>query len=255
MESGRLVLWGKISEQTPAAFHLYQNTSVGFIKIRELKGLCGHEIVLLLSVKLHDKEFLAVSCGYCQKIRLLDVQTAEVIVAFYHPKYRPSVMSHGEKGVMFVLHGGNELSLLELNSGKVPFNGHKKAIQLGVDRYHGFHYIPNPYNLLVLSWWKDSIIRAVSLEARQNKWEVKGKVDGKIFFPHGLLFSLQHGLLVADGINCRVLVLHPRDGSHLQTFQFNQEIGTVYELGLHSDKLVIFHRVGSKEKVSYLPIN
>ena len=182
------------------------------------------------------------------------MEIGKVILAFYHPKYRPSVMSHGEKGVMYVLHGGNEFALLELNSGKVPFNGHKKSIYLRIDRYHGFQYIPDPYNLLGLSWWKDSIIRAVSLETRQEVWEIKGEVDGKIIFPRGLLFSPQQVLLVADGTNCRVLVLHPGDGSHLQTIQFNQTIGTVYELGLLANKLVVFHRIEFKEKVSYLSI-
>ena len=103
---------------------------------------------------------------------------------------------------MYVLRGENELSLLELNSGQVPFNGKKRNIQLGMEKYHGFHYIQNPYNLLLLSWWEDSILRAVSLETEQKAWEVKGDVDGKMFFPHGLLFSAQHQvLLVADGRN------------------------------------------------------
>ena len=255
MKSGIIVFWGKTSEQTPAAFHLYQNTSTGFTKLREVKRLCQHEIVLLLPVAMDNKDLLAVSCGYCQMIRLLDTGTEKVTVAFYHPGYRPSVMSHGGRDVMYVLHGGNELSLLELNSGQVPFNGKKRKIQLGMEKYHGFHYIQNPYNLLLLSWWEDSIIRAVSLETEQKAWEVKGEVDGKMFFPHGLLFSVQHRvLLVADGRNSRVLVLHPGDGSHLQTIQLDKAVDTVYELGIHSNKLVIFHRAGLEEKVSYLSI-
>ena len=152
MESGIIVFGGKTSEQTPAAFHLYQNTSTGFIKLREVKRLCQHEIVLLLPVAMDNKDLLAVSCGYCQMIRLLDTGTEKVTVAFYHPGYRPSVMSHGGSDVMYVLHGGNELSLLELNSGQVPFNGNKRKIQLGMEKYHGFHYIQNPYNLLLLIW-------------------------------------------------------------------------------------------------------
>ena len=255
MESGIVVLWGKSSEQAPAAFHLYQDTSTGFAKLRELKRLCQHEIVLLLPVTMNNKELLAVSCGYCQMIRLLDTGTEQVIVAFYHPKYRPSVMSHGDMDVLYVLHGGNELSLLELNSGQVPFNGKKRNIQLGMEKYHGFHYIPNPYNLLLLSWWEDSLIRAMSLKTEQKAWEVKGEVDGKMFFPHGLLFSAHHQvLLVADGRNHRVLAIHPRDGSHLQTIQLDQSVDAVYELGVHTNNLVMFHRVGLVEKVAYLSI-
>ena len=60
LESGIIVFWGKTSEQTPAAFHLYQNTSTGFIKLREVKRLCQHEIVLLLPAAMDNKE--SISC-------------------------------------------------------------------------------------------------------------------------------------------------------------------------------------------------
>ena len=83
MESGIVVFWGKTSEQTPATFHLYENASTGFIKIREVKGLCEHEIVYLLPVTMNNMESLAVACFSCEMIRLLNLETEEVTVAFH----------------------------------------------------------------------------------------------------------------------------------------------------------------------------
>ena len=66
-------------------------------------------------------------------------------------------------------------------------------------------------------------------------------VDSRQCCSHGILFSPQHQvLLVADGTNCRVLVLHPRDGSHLQTIQLGNALDDdgLADLCLHQNKLV-----------------
>ena len=96
----------------------------------------------------------------------------------------------------------------------------------------------------------------MSAETGEKVWEVKGEVDGVECYPHGMLFSPQHQvLLVADGENCRVLVLHERDGSYLQTIQLDREMGVITELCLHQNKLVVRHKAGGKEKVSYFSVN
>ena len=96
----------------------------------------------------------------------------------------------------------------------------------------------------------------VSAETGEKVWKVAGEVDGEMIEPHRLLFSPQHQvLLVADGENSRVMVLHPRDGSHLQTIQPDQNMGAIYELCLHQNKLVVWHGDGSKVKLSYFTIN
>ena len=105
MESGLVVLCGKTSRRTPAAFHMYQNTPDGFIKTREIKGLCEHEErVFLLPVRVKNKELLAVSCWSYRWIRLLDTETEEVTVAFNNQQYYPAHMCHGEGDVMYVWH-------------------------------------------------------------------------------------------------------------------------------------------------------
>ena len=259
MESGIVVLWGKTSEQTPAAIHLY-NTSTGFTKLPEVKGLCQHDQQYLLPVTMNNKELLAVSCGLCRIIRLLDVETRDATVAFHDSRFCPVYMSHGEGDVMYVVvHAlkGAKSPVLELNTAQVPFTGPVRTIQSGMKMYFGMCYIPSPHRLIVLSDNYDpGLIRAVSAETGEKVWEVKGEVDGVECRPHGMLFSPQHKvLLVADGRNCRVLVLHPEDGSHLQTIQLDREMGVIAELCLHQNKLVVHHHDGRKEKVSYFSIN
>ena len=255
MKSGVVVLWGKTSEQTPAAFHLYNNTSTGFTKIREVKGLCEHDFPTLLPVTMNNTEFLAVACPACHMIRLLNLETEEVTVAFHDQRVYPAVMSHGEGDVIYLVHSVKGLPVLELNTGRLPFSKLSRTIQSGMETYYSMHYIPSPHRLIVLTWWKDSMIRAVSAETGEKVWDVMGELDGRMIQPHSLLFSAQHQvLLVADGSNNRLLVLHPRDGSHLQTIQLDQYMGVMGELCLLQNKLV-HHHAGSKEKVSYFSIN
>ena len=254
MESGIVVLWGKPSEQTPAAFHLY-NTSTGFTKLPEVKGLCEHDRQNLLPVTMNNKELLAVSCPYCEMIRLLDVENEDVTVAFHDSRFYPGVMSHGEGDVMYVVHGVKGFPVLELNTAQVPFTGPVRTIQSGMEEYFGLCYIPSPHRLIVLSDHHPGIIRAVSAETGEKVWEVKEEFDGVQCYPHGLLFSPQHQvLLVADGWNCRVLVLHPGDGSHLQTIQLDREMRVIADLCLHQNKLVVHHYDDHKHKVSYFSI-
>ena len=252
MESGIVVLRGKTSELTPAAFHLY-NTSTGFTKLPEVKGLCEHDQQNLLPVTMNNKELLAVSCPDCQMIRLLDIETGDVTVAFHDSRFYPGWMRHGEGDVMYVVPKG--APVLELNTTQVPFTGPVRTIQSGMEMYYSMCYIPSPHRLIVLSD-NTGLIRAVSAETGENVWGVKWEVDGVQCEPHGMLFSPQHQvLLVADGRNCRVLVLHPGDGSHLQTIQLDREMDAIIELCLHQNKLVVHHNAGGKEKVSYFSIN
>ena len=257
MESGIVVLRGKTSEQTPAAIHLY-NPSTGFTKLPEVKGLCEHDLQYLLPVTMNNKELLAVSCPLCRMIRLLDVENEDVTVAFHDSRFYPGWMSHGEGDVMYVVHAVKGAKLvLELNTAQVPFTGPVRTIQSRMETYFGMCYIPSPHRLIVLSDnAPGNTIRAVSAETGEKVWQVKGEVDGVQCEPNGMLFSPQHQvLLVADGVNSRVLVLHPGDGSHLQTIQLDRKMGVITELCLHQNKLVVKHNVGGKQKVSYFSIN
>ena len=166
MDSGLVVMWGKTSEQTPAAFHLYQNTSAGFPKIREVKGLCEHNVyVYLLPVTMNNKQLLAVSCAGCEVIRLLDLETEEVTITFHNKTYYTGRMCHGEEDVIYVAHAvKGAIQVLELQTGHVPFIGPTRIIQSGMKQYYSLHYVPSPNGLVIISGKSARMIRAVSAE-------------------------------------------------------------------------------------------
>ena len=255
MSSGQVVIWGKTSEETPPAFHIFSLRSAGWKKLREVKRLCDHDDnVHILPITVNKKEQLAVSCPDCETIKLYNVDTLQVTNAFHDTNYYPGAMSHGEKGKLYVVHQvKSEKKVMELDCSGKTFSGPNKIVQSGMEWYYGMYYIPSPHRLIVLTYWGDSIIRAVGAETGENVWEVNGEVDGVQCQPCGMQFSPQHQvLLVADGENCRVLVLHPGDGSHLQTIQLGD---VITELWLHQNKLVVGHNGGGKEKVSYFSVN
>ena len=255
MESGLVVLFGKVKQQTPAAFHLYlKDKSGGWKKLAEVRALCEHEeCARLHPVHIEKKELLAVSCSRCHMIRLLETESKVVTVAFLHGKCNPgSICTEGT--TLYALHLVNDqhTSVIELESGGVPFKGPKKKIYSGLATSYSICYIPHPYKLLVFTLNKNpGRIRAVSAETEQKVWQVEGKVAEKACHPHGMQFSQHHQvLLVADGINCRILVLHPKDGSPLQTIQLKPEMHAIVHLHLNHEELIVHHTADRKENVS-----
>ena len=262
MKNGTVVLWGKVSEEVPAAFHLYQKIITRWKKKGEVKGFCEkeHEEWLDLEpLEMKDKELLAVSCQKCRMIRLLDTETEKVTVAFQSQMYFPNAICNGEKCVMYMVNSvkGPNKPVLELSTEQVPITcaGPTKTILSGMKKFHSFSYIPSPYKLLVFSDHSPGTIRAVSVKTGAMVWEVTGEIEGSKCKPHGILFSPEHKvLLVADGKRSRVQVLHPGDGSHLQTIQLESEMGVIIQLGLLQNKLIVHHHAGGRENVSFITI-
>ena len=257
ISSGQVIVKGKTSDEAEAAFHIYNQTSAGWKKVKQIKRLCEHDGVDFLPINVNNKEQLAVSCFHCRTIKLYNLDTLDATIAFHDPKYYPGPMCHGENGKLYVMHsvkGG--VPVLELDCTTLLFTGPSQIIQSGMETLYSIYYIPSPHKLLVFSENNLSIIRAVSAETGEKVWEVRGEVDGKMCYPHGMLFSPQHQvLLVADGRNSRVLVLHPGDGLHLQTIQLDQEMGTIWEMSFHQNKLVVSHHDDSTHHVSCFSVN
>ena len=253
MHSGLIILWGKTSEETPGVFHLYQKTP-GWKKVGELKGLCEHgQFVCVTPCTVKNREFLGVSCPWCHTIHLLDTDSQEIITAFQNPEYYPSLLCKGDGDVMYVVNYVMNNPVFELKIGQIRFTGPQKTIESGMQWIYSMQYIPSN-RLLVFSSWEDKLVRAVSVETGEKVWEVKGEVDSKICCPHGMLFSQQYQvLLVADGWNCRVLVLDPRNGSHQRTLYLHreQEMMKIRHLYLHENELFAHHHVGFQHFVMH----
>ena len=219
---------------------------------RILPVTCKHEGIELLGISFNGQDRLAVSCPKCQNIKLVSLETEETTMAYSSTEYKPDYMCHGEDGELYVNSLGQSYPVMKLDCTNMTFTGPCKTLDSGLDRWcTGMCFIPEPYNYLVFCVASEGLIRAICCESEKLQWLIDGAIDGTTCHPWGLLYLEQHQrLLVCDGTNNRVLLLHPRDGSHLQTVQFSKEIDGIYDVFLQNDQIIMHH----KTNVSYLSI-
>ena len=153
MSSGQVVVWGKTSDEAEAAFHIYNQTSAGWKKVKQIKRLCEHDGGDILFINVNNKEQLAVSCKWCETIKQYNLDTLDVTTAFHDPQYYPGSMCHGENGKLYVAHmvEGGDTPVLELDCTTLPFTGPSQIIQSGMETFYSMYYIPSPHKLLVFS--------------------------------------------------------------------------------------------------------
>ena len=202
------------------------------IQVYKLKGqlwthriitvTCKHEGIELLGLSFKGQDRLAVSCPKCQNIKLVNLETDE--------------------------------TTMKLDCSGLTFTGPSKTLDSGLDRWcSGMCFIPEPYRCIVFSVASEGLMKAICSQSGKLQWLIDGEIGGTTCHPWGLLYLNQHQrLLVCDGANNRVLVLHPRDGAHLQTVQFPKEIDGIYDLFFSNrDNEIVMHH---KTNVSFLTL-
>ena len=222
--------------------------------------ICDHEDgVYIQPISLGEEQPIAISCRQCQIIRLYNPKTNISVTAFSSSEYVPGQMCQGEGDTLLVVNtAAKNNPIFQLNCSRLPFKGHLKVIQTDMADLFSIYFVPFPYKLVVISGATDSShIKAIDTETGKLAWEVRGKIDGEMCHPRGMLYVPQHeALLVADGKRCRVLALSPRDGSHLQTVQFGWTVGVVVHLSWHHYDILCHHiTADKKEKVSLLTLS
>ncbi len=249
-------MFGKTTEADYPAVHIFNgsSSSAKFIKERTQSGLCEHtEYIDLLPVMVQKKQLLAMSCLSCQKIRLYNMKTREITTAFNDPSYYPGQMCEGDGDQIYVVHPQvmSGFPILQLSCSQPQFSLQKTIHSRMKGCYYAICYIPS-HRLIVISNHTPGIVRAVSCDTDQIDWELQGEVQGVQCTPHEMVYSPGHqALLVVDGTNHRVLVVNPGDGSVRQVVQLSAEMGSVAELCLHNQQLVVHHLQGRKVSVSY----
>ena len=213
------------------------------LKERRHKLPCQHGWhIHPLGIVIKSEEKLALSCAMCREIKLLDMRTKDVTIAF-RSEYNVDIMCYGEDNTLFVYCLGDG-SVLELDYSTSSFKL-GRTINSGLSDCTEMCYLPTPYIFLALSVCgedvgEDDIIRVVSVHRDKIMWDLTGVVDGLKMNPAGLLFSPCYGLLVSDMNNSRVLVINPIDGSHLQTINL-PSMGEIYGIFLHHDEVIMRH--------------
>ena len=276
MSSGDVIIWGegpkgilKKMFGNPRAFYVYNKSGGKWKRTQILEPLCRHLKPYLLPVKVKgEEEQLAVSCVDCKAIRLYNLKTGNSTVVFRHVEYRPGRMCHGKPGRIFVLAGTEkaELLVLELDytKGDDEFHIHSKAVTERLYRhYNGMvTYVPSQKEkyVVVSSNIPKKTIRSIPFDKPAPFWEHwyggwERQIDGTEFSPSGMVYSPRHeGLLVADRMNSRVVVLNPVSGNHVQTVPLDDMVGLL-QMCLHGDQIIVWHNEDpfkKKEKISYI---
>ena len=207
----------------------------------------------LLSVEIAGKEYLTISCSECNNIKLMDLQTGGVTIAYIGKKMMK--MCKGEGNTLYVKSVQDQI--LELDCTHPVFSKIKVMnTEMGGNSYYiGLCYVPSPYRYIIST--NGEKIVATACDTNTRVWKIKIGFPIKRFDPHGLLYSQRHhAILVADGNKNRIVVLNPSNGDTLQTLML-PGMGTIVDLCLNNHQLVVKHRSGiiEKNKISFFSIN
>ena len=230
---------GRIVVSTWDSYLLQLSHQKGSITIRkDIKLPCEHIFLYLLCLQVAGREYLALSCGDCKNIKLMNINKQrpssdsqieyEVITAFSGEEvYR---MCHGEENRLFVLLGND--TVLELDTSTKTFIK-VKTIDI---RDGPFSYVPEPHRLIVVSDKNETC--AVSCDDNKVVWKLQ-KDEG--FDPGHSRYTPSHKvLLVADWSKNKVVVLEPGTGLLIQSITLpDDDVCKIRGLCLFNDQVII----------------
>ena len=215
--------------------YFYEPVRFGFSSVF-LQAICqhGYETSILRFV-IDCQEQLIVACAKCQAVKVLNLQTQEVT---------SSIQSDVSMGWHGMYPGGTGRMFVNLLiEGIVELDCRTSGFSDTIKRYQPFMvlsslcYVPEPYNLVIWGIESRNIIKAVRYGTHSQVWKVTDLLGVKCR-PQGMVYSARHDvILVADGNNHRLLVLHPSDGYLITAILFPEEIRDVHVL---NDNVLIF---------------
>ena len=234
---------------------------------RMMKDTCDHDYyVRMLPVVVEGKNRLCVTCPGCEDIKLFSLHSGGCLPAFQDRKYTPYRMCHGREGRVFMHSYSDPFPIVELDVTEQEFTGPTQTLtSMGTWETWGMCYLPEPFNAVVLTDVTGGVIRAISYERDNVMWEVKGKVNDIKIDPRGVTFYPDHQVvLVCDGSNERILVLDPKNGSHMHLIDLGMNaskqenkgrgMGKIMNISLYRDLAVVQHYAHKKFKVSFFNI-
>ena len=234
----------------------------GALRESRLDTPCGHSVDDLLSLQIKGQEYLAVACWECKDIKLIDLaRKISVLSAFSGEKVEK--MCKGEKDRLYVSVVSSEGRILELDCSRTEFK-EVKILSTGLDPYSLCY--ASPHKLLFVCSYDQKSTKVTSVTDNKTKWVFKNEYDGKAINPRGFAYLRRHDrLLVADGVNSRVLVLNPGSGDYVGAIDMTApDIGrpNVYSIRgmlLYNGQIIMRHgsyKTNSKfEKMAYVAVN
>ncbi len=248
--SREVVVWGSKAGST--MIYIFCQIDGKIQQLREVQPSCVCSGVCLVGVIVEKQELLLVGCRECRDLKLINLLSGDVSVAYQKSDFKPLRMCAGEVGKLWVWMVNHEV--VELNCSGYKFTSTGRKIDTKISAC-GLCYLPSPENALIVT----PNISCVSLScgSGEKQWEVEGQLDGKRISPRAVVFSPQYNVvLMVDRFNSRILVLDPTTGSHRQSLNVPGEVGVPGELCLHNDLLFMssYHTGQQCHKISCLSI-
>ena len=240
--TGLPVIYGQTTSKSAIAIFKFYRDEEGSLRRRQIKAPCEHG-VRLLGLEIAGQEFLAMSCGVCENIRLMNLTSEKIRVAFRGKNV--DYMAEGEGGKLYVKLRG-EAKVLELDLVSSTFI-EKKSFDIGVKDVEALNYVPSPHRLIIVNDNNKRSVLATSVDTGKTVWNFDQKVDYKEIEPGELLFIPEHDVILVEDTE-RIHILRSADGQYLQTVD-THELGKLSGLFLCKDKLVILARIEDGQNI------
>ena len=133
----------------------------------------------MLPLTIQDKNYLAVSCEDCHVIRLINLDTEEVIEAYYDNRIYPSITNLASEGSLHVLDYkvGKHCRFHVFNCSTTHFQ-FKHESDIYVNSLRSVCCIP-PHDILIISRPDNRpVVCAISTATSNILWESEEKVNG-----------------------------------------------------------------------------
>ena len=246
LSTGEIVLHGsKVTSYGDNRQKFYIFNKDGQFSGRFIDTLCRHDLFNnILSVTISGREYLCNSCFVCGNIRLIDLQTNEVVVAYYAEIWK---MCHGEKGSIYIANDG-QISILDVTRTTLTLQYTFPEIENV--RPDNMCYIAES-GLLVFSSMK-KLFCAVNTQDDCTVWDASTQLidrSGCEFL--GLIYHPETKMLiVGDHANDMLMVADSETGQVTQSEQLESKI---YDVHLRDDQLIIRH--GPVMKLSFYSVS
>ena len=160
--------------------------------------------------------------------------------------FYPGLMSYAERNYFFVVNhmaGYKPILKVQCRSDEFFID---KAVDSRIEYINFMLYLPEE-QYIVVSDWKDHIVKTVHCKGGLKAWEVKGRVDGVTWEPHGLFYSREHEALVVCDCQ-RLVVLIPQCGSFIEAIPLSYE-DKVISLYKHGERFILQTEIKGAEKI------
>ena len=222
-----------VSSQLGALFQL--SLKGGHLIQKQIASLCQHH-VYLLCVQVAGREFLALSCGGCNNIKLMNfnrqVSFAPQIQFGVITAFRGEMvdrMCHGEEKRIFAqVHYG----VLELDISTTTFT---KLRSISIGWCHSLCYVADPLRLLVVK--NEAEVLAVSSDDNKVVWKIGTSEE----FKNGVSLYLPNDntLLFADWSGNRIHIVDPVTGRQIRYMNLPYHISGISGLCWFEDQIVV----------------